>query len=272
MLGHSNFIALVAGSVLLALAAAAPAQEELINLTFDGPPDPGYTYPYDYSGGGNPQTDHSNLSSATASVVGGGRGGGNAFTISGDFTNVPVMPDYNYKGIGGGLGVFRYNFETMTAQGVPSGNLADYRMTVDLAGTGFLAPPPEPVIEIQMQFLLPDDYFTPDPNTDFERFAHVNFRLPPTTDYSTVTFTLDQGTLVYSDNVPADQRDFARHAPNIGLLNPNFNFDANFGNDADNRLSVDNVRLTVIPEPATALLLPAAVGFGMTRRPRRPRG
>lgn len=256
--------------VLLAVTSGASAQEVLVDLTLDGPPDPAYNYVYDYSGGGEPQTDHSSLSSATSSITANGRNGSNAFTISGDFSAVPLMPQYNYYGIGGGLGVFRYDFETNTTHGLPSGDLAEYTFSADLAGAGYTL---TESAFMEVQLLVPDDRITPDADTNFDPFATVRYDLSGGVglNMENYTFRLDEGVLAFNEaRVPAEDRDFPAHAADIGLLNLQFQLQSNFGSDSDNQFFIDNVRLTVIPEPASGLLLAAGLGLGMSR-PRRSR-
>jgi hypothetical protein len=127
------------------------------------------------------------------------------------------------------------------------------------------------VAELQLQ--VPDDRFTQDADTNFDPFATVRFQIPAAgPNYQTFTFRLDEGMLVFDQNrVPEANRDFSAHAVDIGLLNSQFQIQSDFGRDSDNRVFVDNVRLTVVPEPASALLLPAALAFGAARRPRRSR-
>ena len=272
MRGRTESVAAVALFALLVGASSALAQQNIVNIDFDET-FAAYTYGYDYSGGGDqggPNIDHSALSTNATSTMANGRGGGNAFTVSGDFSQVPVNTSYNYYGIGGGLGSFRYDFPTNTTLGVPSGNLADYTFTFDLGGAGFTQAA-EAVVEVQFQ--VPDDRITPDANTDFDPFASVRFTIPGVgVNYETFTFKLDQGTLIFNEaRVPAADRDFALHAPDIGLLNSQFQIQSNFGPDNDNQMFVDNVRLTVVPEPASGVLLVGGLALGMARRPRRAR-
>src|SRR5688572_11537648 len=116
---------------LLACAPAASAQQVMFDVTFENAANnPSFGYAYEFAGGGNPPTVFDDQSTSSWSfTAGGGRDGGNAFRVSGNFSAVPTMMQYNYKGIGGGFGVFRYHFPSNTPLGVPSGDLADFTYT-----------------------------------------------------------------------------------------------------------------------------------------------
>jgi hypothetical protein len=264
--------AVASAAVLTAASAARVNAVPLVNQNFDAPPAPAYQYAYGYAGGGNPQTDRSNLTETSAAIGGVGLDGSNGLELFADFTGlttVAPMPDYNYSGFGGGFGTFFYDFGTNTAQGLPSGNLADYTGSIDLmiAGSNAATAP----TEIQVQLQLPDDFFGPDADTNFTPFAQINIPVSVGAQYDTFNFSLDQGTLVFDAGVPAAERNFAAHFRDIGLINFNFNVDAGaaFGNDEDNFLYVDNVTLGAVPEPGSAALLLGVLGMGLARRRRR---
>jgi hypothetical protein len=257
------------------LLAGSIAHAEVVNVVTEGfetSPLP-YNYAYGYAGGGNPPTDRGGLTSAHAIYDFVGREGSRALSLNGDFSQiatVPPLPDYNYSGFGGGFGSFLYNFETNKPLGLPSPNLSDYTGHIDLAAAGIrTATVPG---EIQVQLQLPDDFFTPDDNTDFTPFANINIPVRVGTDFQTYTFSLDQVTPQFDAGVPEAERDFAKHFRDIGLINWNFNVassDANSGNDADNFFYVDNVVLdaaNVVPEPASAALLLGGAGVLLMRR------
>ena len=263
--------AAVVPAALLATSAARADVIPLVNQNFDAPPAPAYTYPYAYAGGGNPQTDRSNLTQSSAAVGTVGLNDTNGLELFADFTGlttVAPMPDYNYSGFGGGFGTFFYDFNTNRAQGLPSGNLADYSGSVDLmmAGSNAATAP----TEIQAQLQLPDDFFGPDADTNFTPFAQINIPVAVGPQYDTYTFSLDQGTLVFDGGVPQAERNFAAHYRDIGLINFNFNVDAGaaFGNDEDNFLYVDNVTLGAVPEPGSVGLLLGGLGLCLVRRRR----
>jgi PEP-CTERM motif-containing protein len=266
--------AVIIPALILALAAMCRAEViDLVNQTFDAPPAPAYQYGYAYAGGGNPFTDRGSLTSGAAALGAFGRDGTNGLGITADFSGlgtVAPLPDYNYSGFGGGFGTFRYDFGTNRPQGLPSTNLADYTGSIDLAAAGFNGA--SVPAEIQVQLQLPDDFFAPDADTNFTPFANVNIPVRVGSDFQTFNFSLDQGTLVFDNAVPAAERSFAAHAGDIGLINFNLNVDAGtaFGNDADNALHVDNVVLQVVPEPGSGLLLCAgAAVLAIRRRARR---
>ena len=254
----------------LACAPAASAQQVMFDLTFENPANnPAFGYSYDFAGGGDPATNHDAASTSSWSfTAGGGRDGGNAFRVSGNFSAVPTMTQYNYKGIGGGFGVFRYNFGTNTPLGVPSGDLADFTYTADLAGAGYEQ---SQSAFLEAQLFVPDDRFTTDANPDMDLFAIVRFPIPGGLgiNYETYTFRGDQGTLTYDARVPAGEQNFAAHAHEISLINTQVQLEATFGPDNDNLLLADNLRLTVVPEPASGVLLAAGLALAVTRRPRR---
>jgi len=261
---------------VLVLAGARSARGEVVNLinqTFDAAPAPAYNYAYGYAGGGNPQTDRGNLTSASATYGNVGVEGSRALSLNGDFSQlgtVPPMPDYNYSGFGGGFGTFFYDFGTNKASGLPSPNLGDYTGHIHLAAAGISAATVPGEIQVQLQ--LPDDFFAPDANTDFTPFANINIPVRVGTDFQTYTFSLDQVAPQFDAGVPDAERDFAKHFRDIGLINLNFNVqasDAGAGNDADNFFYVDNVVLDAagaVPEPGSAALLLGGAGMLLTRR------
>lgn len=266
-------------SAPVGLAATAAAQErKVVDQNFDTGTPPVYTYNYQYAGGrdnapapGEPQPPEENLASnATSSNVtsGFGNGGaGNALTVFGNFGNVPVKTSYNYAGFGGGFGTF-FGPLNGAQPPLPSANLADYRVSVDLQAGG-LVNPTGPV-NVEVQFQLPDDTFGPDGDTNNDGFFMVTRGVRVSPDYSTFTFTLDQGTLVWDGSVPAAERDIAKNLSRIGSINMNFNADSwgDWGGDDSNTLSIDNVVVSVVPEPAgMGLLLGTGVaGLALRRR------
>ena len=262
---------LVGPAAMLALAGATRA-EVIVNQTFDAPPAPGYQYGYAYAGGGNPFADRGSLTSSSAQLGAFGRDGTSGLGIGADFSGlgtVPPLPDYNYNGFGGGFGTFRYDFGTNTAQGLPSGNLADFTGSIDLAAAGLTAS--DAGAEIQVQFQLPDDFFAADADTNMTPFAQVAIPVRVGPDFQTFNFSLDQGTLTYDGGVPEAQRNFGALAGDVSLVGFNLNVDATgrFGFDADNQLLVDNVVLNAVPEPGSAAVLVGGFGTLLVRRRRR---
>lgn len=253
--------------------AGARAAEPIINQNFDTTPAVPYTYDYHYAAGGDnggPNEDLSGFARSSNTLVGNGVGGaGNALTVGGDFTDVPRKTSYNYAGFGGGFGNFR------DPAGLPAPRLSDYAFTVDMKGAGYAPGQSTVPVEIQIQIQVADEaYGRGDADTDADPFAQIVKTVDVGPGYGTFTFTLDQATLKFEDPVPAAERDFAKYFNKVANINMNFNADAGtaMGLDADNFLSIDNVRLNftgVVPEPASALLL-ALVGLGgLARRPRR---
>ena len=121
-------LALAAPAVMLASAwvVRAEVMDNLINRDFST--NAYYQYRYAYAGGGNPQTDRSNLSVGTAGYDALGPEGSRAFYVKGDFTQIAdavPFPDYNYSGFGGGFGNFFMDWANNQALGLPSPNLAD---------------------------------------------------------------------------------------------------------------------------------------------------
>lgn len=261
-------LALLAPALLMASASLAEAQVELVNRNFDTPAD--YQYGYAFAGGGLPQTDRSGLTSSTAGYDFVGVDDSRAFYVRGDFSELAgatPFPDYNYSGFGGGIGNFFMDWANNRPLGLPSPNPADYSGSVDLRAAGF--PSGSVPTDIQFQFQVPDDFFTPDADTNATPFANINIPVRVGSEFETFTFTLDQVDVQFDEAVPEAERDFAKHYQNIGLLNLNFNVDAaggGAGNDDDNFLYVDNFVLTAVPEPGSAGLLLGGFALALRRR------
>jgi hypothetical protein len=229
---------------------------------FEGESQGPQSYPggYSFYGGGIPPTwaYDSAPPIVTEGVVAGGVGGLQAFEITADSTASsnpadPTQPGYFNYGLGGFHGFFGENFGA--AQGQPGeDDPANYVMTFDLKSVGHLAASP---VRGQVT-LYKSDYetvFGVDLNVDGDTMDGFDiwrseFTVAPAADnyanFNQVIWKLNEGTtpVVPGDGNPVPAPFFDDES----YFTFQLFFDQNeFGHDAGNAITIDNVALTFTP-------------------------
>lgn len=194
-----------------------------------------YSYPYSW-------TENTPFASFTASHNAEGVGVDNSNGWAFQFDTTPFA-DARPAWAGGGSG-FGGPFDP-SHMNTP--NLASYKVYFDARVQGLASDKSSTSGQLQFRLRAPDDTVAPaDDNTDDDTFFQVDYDVTLRTNWQTFFFTLDQGN--YSD--AAFQR-WTNYFALTSSLQPQFQTAgaaADFGNDADNMVVIDNFKFVrVVP-------------------------
>jgi hypothetical protein len=232
-----RFLAIAFMAVSLVLVGLVPvqAQTPIVEADFDAT-FPTFGYSYDYSGRGDPVLGNVDTSNETSAFYDVNTPPAATATMDASQWMIPVDATYTYAGWGLGIGFVLPGDVALT-----SGDLSDYSVTFDVSVSGY--DPLDDGLNLDIQFILqaPDD---DDEDSNAEHYTLMGNSaglglLPSTTETETVTITADQLT------VSASEYDFPTAFADTFILilqvQPNVNADE-IGTDADNVITVDNVR------------------------------
>jgi hypothetical protein len=199
--------------------------------------------------GPNQERSHQSTSLATVTTPAAGGNGTNALVVNADFSAVvPPNTGYNYYGIGGGLGTFKFNPENQAPRGIPASatNSTAYTFFAQASATGTSNARAD--FTGHVQFFAADNTFGQDADGDFDYVGQVSIGGTQIGDTPTnIEVTLNLDNFEYDARVPQEQRNlqgFAALAPRISQLGVNVQGQGDYGPDADNHFIFDNVRLT----------------------------
>lgn len=232
-----GLIALTAGAVLTCATGAAQTSTNLISeTTFDtaAPVPWSFGYFYGNDGYGFYSVVQSYYFPDDAEYT-------NAvFQFTFDTTDLAGMTGW---GTGAGAPLFRADSDPAL---FVSGDRADYILTFDARAEGLLEGQTAANAEWQAQFYRKDE------SSQDVNMLQVNLGFQPTSEWQTFTFKLDQGSL----GANTTEADFAQYHGETTDIRFNVNmhepFNA-FGNDGDNALYIDNVKLEVVDHPPVVL-------------------
>lgn len=226
-----------------------------------------YQFGYTYAGYGDPNAGNVDLSSGTSQItevaIGAGVSGTSALRTTMDAstagTQLPANRTYDYLG-------FASAANSGFAQPLPSGQLADYKLTLSARAEGFAAGVTNSTGELYLSISAPDGTLgVSDGNADLLIGLRFSSGVALSEAFQSSSLELALGTV--ADGSIANFTDFYAAANQVTYVVTPDAAGNRFGFDVGNAVIVDDITLTVVPEPASALLFACSgLLFAGTRR------
>lgn len=229
-----------------------------------------YQYGYTFAGYGDPNAGNVDLTSGTSQAteiaIGVGISGTGALRTMMDASTagaqLPANRTYDYLG-------FASAANSGFAQSLPSGQLADYRLTLSARAEGFVAGVTNSTGELYLSISAPDGTLgASDGNADLLIGIRFSSGVALAEAFQTSSLELGLGTV--ADGSIANFNGFYTAANQVTFIVTPDAVNSRFGFDAGNAVIVDDINLVVVPEPASALTF--AIGglvlAGVRRRAR----
>ncbi len=237
---------------------APPAENPVVTIDYDVNPrsygGSWYTFAQDGNAGSLPRTD----------VV------GNSVGTLGTLGQENCIDTTNWAGTSNFLGIGNAAHVDLSAGLLPSPNLADYKVSIDVRSSGYINIPNSKLI---LELFAPDDTIVPaDANSDSDTIVRLRFEgdsgFPMPTTYTTVTRSLTDATFD-TGSAATFSANFAAVTGYRFVVETVANPNTDFGFDADNCSFMDNLKLihltpSNVPPVITSVVATAPNQFSIT--------